>query len=418
MLSITGRLVGAERPESLGPGQSAGEMDQVRRSSKTDVRAGPAPRLLYVVTEDWYFLSHRLPMARAARAAGFEVHVATNNGTDADDIRREGFTVHPVRFGRGRVSPVRSIRTVMALRKIYRAVAPAIVHHVAVQPSVLGILASVGLGFASIYAITGLGHAFISKSGTARSLRTGIGVLLRFGLNRRRAVGVVQNPDDRDMLTSLGVKPDHIVLIPGSGIDADRLRPIPEPGGPVTAAYVGRMLDDKGVRTLMAAHRIVRESDTRCDLLLAGTPDPANPASIPQLEVAAWGREPGVTWLGQVADISTVWQRAHIAVLPSRREGLPKSLLEAAACGRPLIATDVPGCREIVIHEKTGLLVPVDDAQALADAIVRLARSSSLRIRLGVAARRLVDERFSADLIGKATVALYRRLLDQHPSGT
>jgi glycosyltransferase involved in cell wall biosynthesis len=156
----------------------------------------------------------------------------------------------------------------------------------------------------------------------------------------------------------------------------------------------------------------LREKDTEARLLLAGAPDPANPASIPQNELAAWGREPGITWLGQVADIATIWQRAHIAVLPSRREGLPKSLLEAAACGRPLIATDVPGCREIVIAEKTGLLVPVDDPAALAAAMERLVRSSQQRIRLGVAARRLVDERFAADLIGKAIVELYKGLLE------
>jgi len=214
-------------------------------------------------------------------------------------------------------------------------------------------------------------------------------------------------------LTEIGVAPDHIVLIAGSGVDADRFRPIPEPAGEVTVAFAGRMLDNKGLRALIAAHQLVQRSDNPCELLLAGSPDPANPTSIPQAEIAAWGREPGVTWLGQVADIATVWRRAHIAVLPSRGgEGLPKSLLEAAACGRPLIATDVPGCREIVINDKTGLLVPVDDPQALAAAILRLARSSPLRIRFGVAARRLVDERFSPDLVGKATVALYQRLLD------
>jgi len=378
-----------------------------------DARARPAPRLLYVVTEDWYFLSHRLPMARAARAAGFEVHVATNVGEDGEDIENEGFTLHPVRFLRGRLSPFRSLRTIMALRKVYRTVDPAIVHHVAMQPTALGIVASIGGRFATVYGITGLGYSFIAESGKARSLRRGLRMLLRFGLNRRRATGVVQNPDDRDVLVGIGVKPEQIVLIAGSGVDADRLRPIPEPDGPVTVAFVGRMLDDKGVRTLVAAHRMLRASNVVCELLLAGSPDPANPASIPQAEIAGWGREEGISWLGQVGDIATVWRRAHIAALPSRREGLPKSLLEAAACGRPLIATDVPGCREIVIHDKTGLLVPVDDPQALAAAIQRLVRSSPQRVRFGVAARRLVDERFSADLVGRATVALYQRLLNE-----
>ncbi len=261
-------------------------------------------------------------------------------------------------------------------------------------------------------AAEGVGREGVPPSAKRRPLRPGRRLLLRLGLERRRAVGLVQTPDDREALAGLGVKPECIALIPGAGIDADRLRPIPEPDGPVTVAFAGRMAVDQGVRTLIEAQRILRASGIQSELLLAGTPDPADLTGIPQIEVAGWGRESGVTWLGHVADIATVWRRAHIAVLPSRGgEGVPKSLLEAAAFGRPLIATDVAGCREIVIHEKTGLLVPVDDPQALASAILRLVRSSPQRVRFGVAARRLVDERFAADLVGQATVALYQRLL-------
>jgi len=410
MLSIRTGVASRKAGRSGEPAEH--DMPEVSRPSRMDARAHPAPRLIYVVTEDWNFLSYRLPMARAARAAGFEVHVAANVGDDASTIRDEGFILHPMRFAHGRVSLFRNLRTIMALRRLFRTVDPAIVHYVAMRPTLLGIVASFGSKFAVVYAITGLGYASIADSGKTRSLGRRSRLLLRFGLNRRRAVGLVQNPDDREALANLGVKPEHIALIPGAGIDADRFRPIPEPDGPVTAAFVGQMRADKGARTLVEAQRILRASGIPCDLLLAGIPDPANPTSIPQIEVAGWGRESGVTWLGHVADIATVWRRAHIAVLPSRGgEGVPKSLLEAAAFGRPLIATDVPGCREIVIHEKTGLLVPVDDPQALAAAILRLVRSSQQRVRFGVAARRLVDERFAADLVGKATVALYRRLL-------
>ncbi len=377
-----------------------------------DARVRAVPRLIYVATEDWYFLSHCLPMARAARAAGFEVHVAPNVTEDAANIRREGFILHAVRFRRGRLSPFRALRTISTLRDLYRVVDPAIVHHVAMEPALLGIVASFGSKFAAVHAITGLSHSVVAPSAKKRLLRPERRLLLRLGLKRRRAVGLVQTPDDREVLARLGVKPERIALIPGFGIDADRFRPIPEPDGPVTVAFVGQMTTEKGVRTLIEAQRILRASGVQSGLLLAGTPDPADRTSIPQIEVAGWGRESGVTWLGQVTDIATVWRRAHIAVLPSRGgEGVPKSLLEAAAFGRPLIATDVPGCREIVIHEKTGLLVPVDDPQALASAILRLVRSSPQRVRFGVAARRLVDERFTADLVGQATVALYQRLL-------
>jgi glycosyltransferase involved in cell wall biosynthesis len=155
----------------------------------------------------------------------------------------------------------------------------------------------------------------------------------------------------------------------------------------------------------------LRRKGIAVELLIAGTPDPANPASVSQAEAAAWSHEPGVTWLGHVDDIATVWARAHMAVLPSRREGLPKSLLEAAACGRPMVATDVPGCREVAIPNETGLLVPPDDADALAAAVEQLAHSPELRARFGRAARRLAEERFAADAIGRAVLGLYLRLV-------
>ena len=371
---------------------------------------GPA-RLLYVVTEDWYFLSHRLPMARAARDAGFEVHVATNVADGAAAIAREGFILHPVRFARGKVAPVATLATVAALRQLHRELAPDLVHHVALQASILGSLAALGQRGAQVNAITGLGYSFISDSMKARIVRTIVGTLLRLLVDRPRKVALVQNPDDREQLRRLGIAAERIVLIPGSGIDVDRLKSTPEPAGPVTLGFVGRLLDDKGIRVLVAAHRRLRAKGMPVELLVAGTPDPANPASVSQAEAEAWGREPGITWLGHVNDIATVWARAHIAVLPSRREGLPKSLLEAAACGRPMVATDVPGCREVAIPNVTGLLVPTDDPEALAAAIETLAKDANMRARFGRAARALAEERFSDAAIGCAITELYLRLV-------
>jgi glycosyltransferase involved in cell wall biosynthesis len=368
-------------------------------------------RLLYVVTEDWYFLSHRLPMARAARAAGFEVHVATRVVDGAAAIEAEGFVLHPVPFARGRISPLGTLATIRALRRVHRLVAPAITHHVALQATVLGSLAALGRSAGYVNALTGLGYTFTSGNAKAALLRPVMGALLRLLLNRPGQTVLVQNPDDRDGVLSLGIAAERIALIPGSGVDVDALQPHPEPQGPPTVAFVGRLLDDKGVRTLVRAHRLLRQRGSNVELLLAGTPDPANPASVSDQDAAGWGREPGITWLGHVDDIPALWARAHIAVLPSRREGLPKSLLEAAACGRPLIATDVPGCREVVRPGETGLLVPFDDAQALAGAIETLAASRDLRARYGAAARRLAVERFSAAAIGRQTVDLYRSLV-------
>jgi glycosyltransferase involved in cell wall biosynthesis len=268
-----------------------------------------------------------------------------------------------------------------------------------------------GRSVGCVNALTGLGYTFTSGNAKALLLRPIIGALLRLLLNRPKQFVLVQNPDDRDGVLSLGIAAERIVLIPGSGVDVQALQPMPEPQGPPTVAYVGRLLADKGIHALIRALRLLRTRGSNVELLLAGTPDPANPASVSNQEAASWGQEPGITWLGHVDDISALWAGAHIAVLPSRREGLPKSLLEAAACGRPMIATDVPGCREVVHPGKTGVLVPVDDERALADAIEALAASQELRARYGAAARQLAVERFSAHAIGAQTVDLYRRLM-------
>lgn len=368
-------------------------------------------RLLYIVTEDWYFLSHRLPMARAARDAGFEVHVATRVVDRRAAIEAEGFMLHPVPFVRGRLSPLGTLATIRALRLVHRLTAPDITHRVGLQATVLGSLAALGRPLRSVNALTGLGYTFTSATLKAALLRPIIGCLLRWLVDRPGQIVLVQNPDDRAGVLSLGIAAERIALVPGSGVDVSALQPMPEPQGPPTVAFVGRLLADKGVHTLMQAHRLLRQRGSNVPLLLVGTPDPANPASATSQNVAIWAKEPSVTLLGHVEDISTVWAHAHIAVLPSRREGLPKTLLEAAACGRPMIATDVPGCREVVRPGETGLLVPVDNAAALADAIEKLLASPDLRARYGAAARRLAVERFSAEAIGSQTVDLYRHLV-------
>ena len=376
-----------------------------------ELNAASAPRLLYVVTEDWAFLSHRLPMARAARDAGFEVHVATRVDKGAAAIAAERFILHPIPFARGSLSPLDSLSTVAALRRVHRAVKPDIAHHVALQAAVLGMIATFGRRTPCVNAFIGLGYAFTSNSARARIVRRLIGGALRFLVDRNGSIALVQNGDDRAALMSLGIAKDRIALIAGSGVDVKRFTPLPEPRGAPTFGFVGRLLDDKGVRTLVAAHRLLRARGVDARLLIAGTPDPANPASVTAAQAKSWNSEPGIACLGHVTDIAGLWARAHIAVLPSRREGLPLSLMEAAACGRAMIASDVPGCREIVIHEQTGLLVAVDDAPALAAAMERLAGAPELRARFAAAARKLATERFAADIIGRQTVELYRRVL-------
>lgn len=372
-----------------------------------------AKKILYLVAEDWYFVSHRLPMARAARSAGYEVHVATRVVECAHQIENEGFALHPIAWQRGSINPLQMMAAAIAVRGLYRKLQPDIVHHVAFAPAIIGSLAALGLPMAKLNALAGLGFVFTSKTAKAQLLRLLAHRLLGFVLKRPGTMVLVQNPDDGAMVERLGVAKDRIALIPGSGVDIELLTPLTEPDGPFTVAFVGRLLYDKGVEALVRAHEILNKRGLRVRALLAGVPDPSNPASIPEPTLAHWRQRENLVLIGHVEDVRTVWAKAHVAILPSRREGLPKSLLEAAACGRPLIASDVPGCREIARHGVNALLVPPDDPEALAHAIATLMNDPDIRIRFGRASRQIVVADFSSARIADEIVALYARLLAQ-----
>jgi glycosyltransferase involved in cell wall biosynthesis len=370
-----------------------------------------APLIVYLVSEDWYFLSHRLPMACAARDAGYEVHVATHLNGSGAEIKAEGFHLHALDWRRGSFNPLDLVSIVKQVRALYQRLQPDLVHHVALQPSIIGSLAAAGMPFPRLNALAGLGFGFTSATVKGQILRPVLSALLRILFKRPDAAVLVQNPDDHAAMASLGVAPERIFTVPGSGVDTERLKPLPEPAGPVTAGFVGRLLDDKGIRTLVEAHALLTKRGENIPLLIAGDRDPANPASIDEGEIESWKARPGIEVLGFVDDITKVWAQAHIAVLPSRREGLPKSLLEAAACGRAIVATDVPGCREIARPGLNALLVPADDAALLADAITTVARDPQLRQSFAAAGRQLAENEFASALIGRRILAVYDHLM-------
>ncbi len=351
-------------------------------------------------------------MARAARDAGFEVHVATQVDKCRALIEAERFVLHSIPFVRGSVSLPATLKAIAALRRVRREVQPTLTHHVALQACVLGMIATLGRRSACVNAFIGMGYSFTATTAKARILRQLLGPALRFLVTRRSSIALVQNSDDLAALVALGIPKSRIALIPGSGVDVRHFTPLPEPEGPPAFGFVGRLLDDKGIRTLIAAHRLLRGRGLETKLLIAGTPDPANPASVTEAEAQSWNNAPGIYWLGHIHDIAGFWASAHVAVLPSRREGLPLSLMEAAACGRAMIASNVPGCREVVLHEQTGLLFPVDDAAALAQAMGQLAGNPQLRARYAAAARDLAVNKFAANIIGQQIVDLYQGLLE------
>ena len=374
---------------------------------------GP-PGLLFVVGDDGYFCSHRMPVARAARDAGFAVAVACPVAAHGDAIRAEGMRVLPIPMKRGRISPLADSCTLAALWRLYRAERPAIVHHVAMKPVLYGTAAARLAGVpVSVGALTGLGYVFSSGDIRARLLRPLLSRGLRWALNGRQSTCLTQNQDDAAFVAGLGVDRQRIVVIPGSGVDPARFAPEPEPEGPVRVTLVSRMLWDKGVGEFVEAARAVRAQHPALRFTLVGAPDEGNPAAVPEARLRAWQAEGLVEWQGRRDDIPAVWRDSHIAILPSYYgEGLPMALLEAASCGRPIVAADVPGSREIAREGESALLVPPRDPAALAAAILRLADDPALRARLGAGGRRLVEREFSEERIAAATMALWCRLLE------
>ncbi len=376
-------------------------------------------RLLFLVTEDWYFLAHRLPMARAAKAAGYEVHVATRLKDGKAAIEKEGFVPHALGWSRGSLSPLGNASAVFEIRRLLKELAPEILHNVSLKPVLLGGTASLGLPqVAVVNTVTGRGTLFADES-RGGPTRQATGFALRLLLARQRSKTTVENADDREFLISLGAPAEAIVVVPGSGVDTEKLVPLPDPPPPVAAAFAGRMLAIKGVAELIEAYSQLAERDVALQLLLAGDCDRENPGSLAPEQLCEFANLYGINWIGHVADIREVWARAHFAVLASRGgEGVPMSLLEAAACGRAMVATDVPGSRDIVVDGVTGLTVPVGDLKALADAMAKLAGDAALRERFGKAARALVEEKFSAEKVGQHIVAIYEELISARPASS
>jgi glycosyltransferase involved in cell wall biosynthesis len=375
----------------------------------------PRPKLIFVVTEDWFFWSHRRPMAEAALRAGFEVAVATRVSAHGERIRALGLTVLPLTWRRGDLGPWASLRAIAELYRLYRRERPLIVQHVSLKTVLLGgIAAALARVPAVVSVVTGTGYLGGWNSVRARVVRAVARAVWRWLLLRGNRWVIVENEDDRRAFAALRpAAAGCVVVIAGSGVDLEHFTPLPEPPAPpVVAAYVGRMIAIKGIATVVEAQQRARREGVDLRLVLVGAPDPENPTSIDEATLRRWQTLPGVSWLGRREDVRSVWAGAHIAVLTSLGgEGLPMSLVEAAATGRPIIATAVPGNRAIAQAGVNALLVPPDDPAALAGALTELAADPEQRRRFGAAGRRLAEGGLSAEAVALATCAIYREVL-------
>ena len=374
--------------------------------------AGKRPRIAYLVTEDWYFVSHRLPLAVAAKAAGFDVSIFTRVTKHAELIADSGLTLCPIEFNRSGLNPVEETRTLAAIVAAYRRIRPDIVHHVALKPVLYGSLAARVSGAKGVVnALGGLGHVFSGDGRKARLLRPVATAGLRLAMSARNSRLIVQNADDRRRLLEAGIADDTVRLIRGAGVDPALYGPADPLLQPPLVLLPARLLREKGVVEFVDAARMLKARGVEARFVLVGAPDPKNPASIPAETVDGWVREGVVECWGWREDMPQVIGQAQIVCLPSYHEGLPKSLLEAAAAGCAIAASDIPGCRELIGHEVNGLLFRPRDTQATADALERLIRNPALRQTLGSVARATIVENFSMERVIRETLSVYDELL-------
>lgn len=370
-------------------------------------------RVLYVVNDAGFFLSHRARLAAAARDAGYDVHVATPPGSLVAKICAEGFTFHPIPMVRSGMHLLRELRTLWALVRLYRRLGPDLVHHVTIKPVLYGgIAARIARVPAIVSAITGLGYVFSTRRKRTRLLKRLVKIGYRSAFRHPNIAVVFQNPDDRaDFLRENIVRSQCAVLIKGSGVDMREFAPraVPAAGSPLVIC-ASRMLYSKGIGDFVAAAEQLLRAGLKARFALVGDSDPANPKSISHAELAAWASDTGIDWWGPREDMPKIMAQADVVCLPSYREGVPKVLIEAAAAGRAIVATDVPGCREIVRHEENGLLVPPRDITALAAALERLITDPSLRARMGARGREIAVLEFSLEHVIRETLAVYKRL--------
>jgi glycosyltransferase involved in cell wall biosynthesis len=377
------------------------------------------PRLLFVINDAPFFLSHRLPAAEAARHAGLEVHVATPPALEVDRIRGLGFVHHPMRLTRSGTHPLRELAAVIQLVRLYRRLRPDLVHHATIKPVLYGgFAARLAKVPAAVSTITGLGHLFSGRGLGTRVLRGAARLLYRRALAHPRSRVIFQNPDDLRSFVDGGlVRSEQAVLIRGSGVDLNRFRVAPEPAGDPVVVLPSRMLWSKGVPEFVEAAQLLRREGVIARFALVGGADPSNPSAIPEAHLRKWQDSGVIEWWGFREDMPQVLAASHVICLPSAYgEGVPKALIEAAACGRPIVTTNAPGCREIVLDCENGFLVPVGDPGAVAGALRRLIEDPALRASMGRRGRELAEDGFDVETVAGRTADVYLELLGRRVS--
>lgn len=365
-------------------------------------------KVLFVVNNPDFFLSHRVRIALAAKEAGYDVHIATMPGKSVKTIEQYGFTHHDINMSRSGTNPLNEVKTLWSIYCLFKRVKPDLVHLVTIKPVLYGgIAARFARVPAAVYAISGLGFIF-TRQKKRDILKAIVTSLYRFALGHSNSRVIFQNEDDCTILRNIhAVSQEQVVMIKGAGVDMQEFQATPEPELPLTITMAARLLKDKGVMEFVEAAKYDMEKKYRWQL--AGSIDLGNPASLTEEEYQAIKQE--VICLGERKDIAQLYAASHIVVLPSYREGIPKSLLEAAAAARPIVTTDVPGCRDTIIAGKSGILVPVKNGKAIFEAVKTLAGDQELRESMGKEGRCLAEREFAMPIIVEKHLSVYQDLL-------
>jgi glycosyltransferase involved in cell wall biosynthesis len=372
-------------------------------------------KIILFANTDWYLFNFRLPLAEYLRSVGWEVLFLSPPGPYGERLRSAGFRWEPLPMHRRSLNPAREFSVLKRIYQVYRRERPDVVHHFTIKSVVYGSIVARLVGISRrVNAVTGLGHVFTDAGLKARLLRPIVRALLWVALSGKSSRLILQNPDDVQAVTKWRlISPLRIHLIRGSGVDINKFVPSPRhhPDNYLVVLLATRLLWEKGVREFVSAAELLREGGLRAKFWLAGSPDPGNPASIDEQSIRAWQDKGTIVVKGHIDDMPSLLNKVDIVVLPSYREGAPRILLEAAACGLPIVTTDVPGCREVVEHDLNGLLVPPKNALALADAIRRLCDDSKLRDRMGKAGRDKVAAEFGQQRVFDETMVAYGSLV-------
>lgn len=376
-------------------------------------------KVLLVANTDWYLYHFRLALARYLRQQGLEVVMVAPAGRFAAEIAAQGFRFVPWNVGRMTASPPGELRALNELLKIYRQEKPALAHHFTIKPVLYGSLAA-GLAQvpAVVNSVTGLGYVFITGGWKGRFMRAFVLPFYRFAFRRPGTRVIFENGTDQaTFLQQRLVRPGESVVIRGAGVDEEYFQSTPEPDGaqPPLVVFPSRMLLDKGLGTLVQAARILKNRHP-VRIALVGDTDPGNPTTVSAQTIHDWEQEGLVEWWGFQNDMRSVYQNCHLVTLPSLGEGLPTVLIEAAACGRAIVATDVPGCRDVVKDGVNGLLVPVNQPKALAQALETLVSNPQLRAQMGSAGREIVLQTFTNQIVNSEIFQVYRALFDGYNS--